>query len=68
MLKDKKLYRSRKNKMIGGVAGGFAEFFGIDVTLVRLILVLMLFSGVGIPFYIIAWIIMPESDEISNAP
>ena len=55
----KKLYRSEKNKMIGGVAAGFAEYFNLDPTLIRLLLVLAALAGPGIPFYIIAWLIMP---------
>lgn len=60
MLANKKLYRSSKNKMIGGVAAGFAEYFNIDPTFVRLVFVLLGLSGVGIPFYLIAWLVMPE--------
>lgn len=57
---DKKLYRSQTDKMIAGVCGGIAEYFGIDSTLVRLGWVLFTFAGgSGILAYIIAWIIMP---------
>lgn len=55
----KKLHLSSKNKMIAGVAGGFAEYFNIDATLIRLVLVLAFFAGPGLPFYIIAWLLMP---------
>jgi phage shock protein PspC (stress-responsive transcriptional regulator) len=58
----KKLYRSEKNKMIGGVAAGFAEYFKIDPTLVRLIFVIAGLAGPGIPFYLIAWLIMPAEE------
>ncbi|MFA6105749.1 MAG: PspC domain-containing protein [Patescibacteria group bacterium] len=64
MITDKKLYRSTKNKMIAGVAGGFAEFFNIDPTLVRLIFVFAGLAGPGIPFYLIAWLIMPVENKI----
>jgi len=61
---DKKLYRSRKDQIIGGVCGGIAEYFGIDSTLVRLAFVLFaLIEGAGIIAYIIAWIIIPERPE-----
>jgi phage shock protein C len=57
---DKKLYRSQTDKMIAGVCGGIAEYFGIDSTLVRLGWVLFTFAGgSGILAYIIAWIIIP---------
>ncbi|MFO7814526.1 MAG: PspC domain-containing protein [Halanaerobiales bacterium] len=58
---EKKLYRSKKDQIIGGVCGGIAEYFGIDPTLVRLAFVLFaLIEGAGIIAYIIAWIIVPE--------
>jgi phage shock protein PspC (stress-responsive transcriptional regulator) len=57
----KKIYRSRKDKMIGGVCGGLAEYFDIDSTLVRLALLLLFFArGTGLLLYIIAWIVIPE--------
>src|SRR6056297_1924933 len=61
---DKKLYRSKKDQIIGGVCGGIAEYFGIDSTLVRLAFVLFaLIEGAGIIAYIIAWLIIPESPQ-----
>ena len=61
MAKKKKLYRSKKEKMIGGVCGGIAEYVDTDPTLIRLIWVLgSLLWGAGILAYIIAWIIIPE--------
>ena len=60
---DKKLVRSN-NKMIAGVCAGLAEYMGIDITGARLgFTALTLFTGfAGIPFYIVAWIVMPESE------
>ena len=47
-MKGKKLYKSRKNKMIGGVCGGLAEYIGLDATVVRLIVcILSLLWGTG---------------------
>ena len=58
----KKLYRSRKDKVIGGVCGGIAEYFDTDPVWVRLVTVLVvLMTGVGLLVYIIAWIIVPEN-------
>ncbi len=58
---DKKLYLSKTDKKIGGVCGGVAEYFGVDSTLVRLLLVLFaLVGGSGVLAYIIAWIVIPE--------
>ena len=60
----KKLYRSKKDKMIAGVCGGIAEYFDVDSTLVRLLTVLfVLLGGAGVVAYIIAWIIVPETPE-----
>ncbi|MFW6306775.1 MAG: PspC domain-containing protein [Bacillota bacterium] len=56
-----KIYRSRKDRMIGGVCGGIANYFGVDSTLVRLAAVLLFFAeGIGLFVYIAAWIIIPE--------
>lgn len=57
----KRLYRSRTNRMIAGVAGGLGEYFGIDPTLVRLLFVVFaVFVGGGLLAYIIMWILIPE--------
>jgi phage shock protein PspC (stress-responsive transcriptional regulator) len=57
----KKLYRSKKNRVIAGVCGGIAEYFNVDPTLVRLLwIVFVIIWGSGILAYIIAWIIIPE--------
>ncbi|EFR86746.1 PspC domain-containing protein [Listeria sp. FSL L7-0233] len=57
----KKLYKSSSQKMIAGVCGGLAEYFNIEVTLVRLLwVVASLFLGSGILLYIIAAIIIPK--------
>lgn len=62
MSTTKRLYRSRFDRMIGGVCGGLANYFDIDPTLVRLAFVALLIFGVGSPglVYLILWIVMPE--------
>jgi phage shock protein C len=58
----KKLYRSASQKMLGGVCGGLAEYFNIDVSIVRLLLVGLALVTAVLPmtfFYIIAWIVVP---------
>ena len=56
--------RSRANRKIAGVCAGFAEYFDLDVTVVRVVwLIVALFGGGGILAYIIAWIVMPEEPE-----
>ncbi len=55
----KKLYRSRSDRIVAGVAGGFAEYFDIDPIIVRLVFFGLLFSGAFIVAYIAAWIFVP---------
>lgn len=58
---EKRLYKSKENRMLDGVCGGIAEYFNIDPTLVRLgWFVFSLSGGSGILAYIIALIIIPE--------
>ncbi|MCK4835399.1 MAG: PspC domain-containing protein, partial [Candidatus Aminicenantes bacterium] len=60
----KRLYRSRKDKMIAGVCGGVSEYFNIDPVIIRVItIILTLWGGSGIIAYIIAMIIIPQSPE-----
>jgi len=60
--KDRKLYRSQVNKMLGGVCGGMAEYFHIDPTLVRLAwVILSFFGGLGIIVYVAGLIIVPPN-------
>ncbi len=57
---ERRLYRSRTEKMIAGVCGGVAEYFNMDPTVIRLIWVLItLLGGAGVLLYIILWIVMP---------
>ena len=64
VLMSKKLYRSRKNRIIAGICGGLAEYFDIDPIIVRLItLILVLSFGAGLIAYIIAWIVVPEEPD-----
>lgn len=58
--KIKRLYRSAKNKVLGGVCGGIGEYLNVDPTIVRIIWVLFGLSGFGVLAYLIAWLIMPE--------
>ena len=58
--KRKKLYRSKTDKIIAGVAGGFGEYFNLDPVLVRTVFVLLAFvNGLGILLYIVLAIIVP---------
>jgi phage shock protein C len=58
----KKLYRSRSDRMLAGVCGGLAEYFGVDPTIVRILFVLFaLAGGPGLILYIILMLVIPES-------
>lgn len=66
---NKKLYKSRHNKTLAGVCGGLADYFDIDVTIVRLIWVAFFFLSAGFPIllaYIIAAFIIPEEPVDNN--
>ena len=59
--KIKRLYRSRRDRMIGGVCGGLAEYLDTDPTIIRLAFALsILLGGAGVIAYLIMWIVMPE--------
>jgi len=56
------------DRKIAGVCFGFAEYFDLDVTVVRVLwLIVALFGGGGVLAYIIAWIVMPEAPEVVSA-
>ncbi len=56
-----KLFRSTSDSVVGGVCAGVAEFFGLDVKLVRIAwLVAALFAGVGVLLYLILLLILPK--------
>ena len=58
----RKLYRSRRQKMIAGVCGGFAAFLGADVTLIRILwIVAALINGAGVLAYLICLMLMREN-------
>jgi phage shock protein C len=61
----KKLYRKTASKKIAGVCAGLGEYFNIDPTLIRIVfLVVSLFWGFGIVFYLICWAAMPTESQI----
>ena len=65
-MEAKKLYRSRIDRMVGGVCGGLGKYFGVDATLIRLIAVLlMVLTGIipGVIAYLIMMVIVPLEPE-----
>jgi len=59
----KKLYRSAKSRILGGVCGGIGEFLNVDPTIIRLIWILFALSGIGIIFYFLAWLVIPRNPK-----
>ncbi|HWG11117.1 MAG TPA: PspC domain-containing protein [Rhodanobacteraceae bacterium] len=60
---DRVLRRSRHNRMIAGVVGGLADYFGLDPTLLRIIYVLVSICSAAFPgilVYILLWILVPQ--------
>jgi len=58
---ERRLYRSRRNRVIAGVAGGLGEYFDIDPVFVRVIFVVATFAGAsGLLAYVILWIVVPK--------
>jgi len=66
---EKRLYRSRTDRMIGGVCGGLGTYFGVDPSLIRLAFVLLfVFGGSGFLLYLILWIVLPEEGRTYTSP
>lgn len=62
MTENKKLERNPMNKVVGGVCSGLADYFNLDVALVRVAFVIAtLFASFGFWLYIILWIVLPEN-------
>lgn len=67
---EKRLVRSQTDRMIGGVCGGLAEYFNVDVALVRLAFVLaeLVTAGAGgIVVYVVLWALMPDEALVRQA-
>jgi phage shock protein PspC (stress-responsive transcriptional regulator) len=65
----KRLVRPRANRAIAGVCTGVAEYFDLDVTIVRLVWLLVgIMTGIGLLSYPIAWIVIPEEPLMLSAP
>lgn len=62
-MKNVQLCRSTTDRMLAGVCGGLAAYFGIDASWIRLIfIIIILFGGSGIFVYLILWVLLPEAD------
>ena len=67
-----RLYRSRDDRKIAGVAGGLGTYLGVDPVLIRLAIVALALAGIGVLAYIVGWVIIPEEPHpgaaIGTAP
>lgn len=64
----RRLTRDTKNAVLGGVAAGFANYFGVDPVLVRLVFILLVvLNGFGLVAYVVGWVIMPRAESVADA-
>jgi phage shock protein PspC (stress-responsive transcriptional regulator) len=64
---SKKMYRDPERKVLGGVSGGVASYFGIDIIVVRVLFIVLTFTGgLGLFLYIILWLILPEARTLTD--
>jgi phage shock protein C len=71
MNREKRLHRSRTEKMIGGVCGGLAEYFNVDPTIVRVVwvaLAILPIPGSAILAYLILWVVVPQDPPAPLPP
>src|SRR5229473_464680 len=61
---SRRLERSMADKKIAGVCSGFAHYFDVDVTLMRIIWLVLIFvpPSIGVIAYLLAWLVMPKGD------
>ena len=65
-MSEKRLVRSRNDKMLFGVCGGLADYLNIDPVIIRLLAALLtLWNGVGLLIYVVLALIMPQAPEIA---
>lgn len=61
------LVRSRRDRMIGGVAAGIARYLGVDISVIRIgFVVLALVGGLGIPLYLACWLLIPDENTAQS--
>jgi phage shock protein C len=67
---NRRLYRSRRDSVLGGVAGGVAEYLDIDPSIVRIIwaVLAIVTGGLFVLIYIVMWIVVPEGSDADASP
>jgi len=68
MVARQRLLRPRGGRKIAGVCQGFAEYFDLDVSLIRIVWLVCVICGIGAIAYVVAWIIIPEEPLYLAAP
>ncbi|HEY6352788.1 MAG TPA: PspC domain-containing protein [Candidatus Angelobacter sp.] len=68
MVTRQRLLRPRSGRKIAGVCQGFAEYFDLDVSLIRIVWLVCVICGIGAIAYVVAWIIIPEEPLYLAAP
>jgi phage shock protein C len=68
VISRQRLVRPRLGRKVAGVCLGFAEYFDLDVTLIRIAWIFCLVCGFGFIAYLVAWIVMPEEPLLLTAP
>lgn len=64
----RRLYRSKTDRMLGGVCGGLGDYLGIDPTLIRIIFFIMVFGGgAGFWIYLLLWFLIPEEGTAQSS-
>ncbi|NNJ10697.1 PspC domain-containing protein [Chloroflexales bacterium ZM16-3] len=64
----KRITRSQSDRMLGGVAGGLAAYFGIDPLIIRIgFIFLSLMNGFGAILYLVLWVLVPNEDNAMDA-
>lgn len=63
---DERLVRPCHGRMVAGVAAGIAQYLEVDVTIVRIALVVLAFLGAGVPAYLAAWLLIPNEGELES--
>lgn len=63
----KVLVRSRSDRMVAGVCAGLANYFNVDVTLVRVLVaaIAIITGGAGVLAYLVAWALIPDEDKLA---
>lgn len=58
----KRLFKIKEDAKIAGVCNGLSEYFNIDVSLIRLVFVLLAFTSIGVLIYLVLAILLPNKD------